>query len=142
MSKIAAIEEFSSIELTNEKSVLDLIELVREGLSYQTFHSIVNKGPFDMHDWSDFLHLSERTIQRYKKEKKTFSSLHSERILEIAILYKKGIDVFGDNKNFYQWLESKNVALGGIKPRDLMDSSFGVELIKDELVRIEHGVLA
>lgn len=142
MSKMETIEELASIESTDDKRILDLIELVREGINYKTFYYIVTKGPFDIHDWSDFLHLSERTIQRYKKEKKTFSSLHSEKILEIAILYVKGIELFGDKENFYLWLDSKNVALGGIKPRELMDSSFGLELIKDELVRIEHGVLA
>jgi len=119
-----------------------LVKLTREGIKFNTFYRIAMKGPFDMHDWSNFLHLSERTFQRYKKEKKTFSSLHSEKILEITILYVKGIDIFGDKDHFNSWLNNKNVALGGIIPRDLLDSSFGIELIKDELTRIEHGVLA
>jgi putative toxin-antitoxin system antitoxin component (TIGR02293 family) len=136
------LEELATIESTDDSRMLDLIKLTREGIKFNTFYRIAMKGPFDMHDWSDFLHLSERTFQRYKKEKKKFSSLHSEKILEITILYVKGIDIFGDKNNFNSWLDSENVALGGIKPRELMDSSFGIELIKDELTRIEHGVLA
>lgn len=62
--------------------------------------------------------------------------------LEIALLYLKGLDVFVDSQKFNTWLESQNIALGGIKPKDLLDNTFGINMIKDELSRIEHGVLA
>jgi len=136
------IEELISIDSTDDQRMLDLVKITREGIKFNTFYHIAMKGPFDMHDWSSFLHLSERTFQRYKKEKKTFSSLHTEKILMITILYMKGIEIFGEKNNFNSWLDNKNVALGGIKPRELLDSSFGIQLIKDELTRIEHGVLA
>ncbi len=136
------IEELASIDSTDDQRILDLIKITREGIEFDTFYRIAMQGPFDMQDWAAFLHLSERTFQRYKKEGKTFSSLYSEKILEVMILYMKGIDVFGDKDNFNTWLEHKNIALGGIKPKDLLDSSFGIELIKDELMRIEYGVLA
>lgn len=142
MLKMKTIEKLVSVEATDDQRILDLIELTREGIKFNTFYRIAMKGPFDMHEWSDFLHLSERTFQRYKKEKKKFSSLHSEKILEITMLYTKGVEIFGDKDNFNSWLDNKNVALGGIKPRELMDSSFGIGLVKDELTRIEHGVLA
>ena len=58
------------------------------------------------------------------------------------MLNKYGIEVFDDQDKFNVWLLTKNVALGGIKPKDLLDSSFGIQLLKDELTRIEHGVLA
>ena len=45
-----------------------LINLSREGLAYPIFHSIVGYGPFSLKEWSLFLHISERTLQRYKKE--------------------------------------------------------------------------
>ena len=43
---------------------------------------------------------------------------------------------------FEIWLNTLNVALGGIKPKDVLDSAFGIEWLMDELGRIEHGVLA
>ena len=58
------------------------------------------------------------------------------------MLYIKGLEVFGDTDKFDIWLESKNIALGGKRPKNLLDNTFGVNLIKDELTRIEHGVLA
>ena len=88
------------------------------------------------------MHLSERSMQRYKAEKKTFDPIHSEKILEIAFLYQRGVEVFGHSENFHTWLNTKSVALGGVPPQELMDTTFGINLLNDELTRIEHGVLA
>ena len=95
-----------------------------------------------MSEWSSFLHISDRTMQRYTKENRTFDPLQSEKIVEIALLYNKGTEVFGEQGKFDTWLEAGNLALGNIKPKSLLDNSFGIGLLKDELVRIEYGILA
>ncbi|WP_217452297.1 antitoxin Xre-like helix-turn-helix domain-containing protein [Mucilaginibacter humi] len=84
-----------------EEDSFDLTNMVREGVPFPYFTKLSNHIHFDMEDWSSYLHLSERTIQRYKKENKSFDPLYSERILQIELLYKKGIDVFGIADNFY-----------------------------------------
>ncbi|MFB0906912.1 MAG: DUF2384 domain-containing protein, partial [Spirosomataceae bacterium] len=89
-----------------------------------------------------FLHLTERTIQRYKKEQKRFEPIQSERILEIAKLQQQGQEVFGSAQYFNDWMNSNIVALGNIKPVELLDSGFGIDMLIEELGRIEHGVLA
>jgi putative toxin-antitoxin system antitoxin component (TIGR02293 family) len=131
-----------SYKLIDDKDVFMLISTVREGVKYGMFQNIADKSPFSTSEWSNYLHLSERTFQRYKKEKRTFDPLHSEKILEITLVYNKGIEVFGDKDNFDAWLEARNVALGSIRPKELLDSTFGIGLLRDELTRIEHGVLA
>ena len=142
MGQAFSIDSNLSYRLIDDRDVFMLISTVREGIKYTLFQSIADKIPFSVGEWSNFLHLSERTFQRYKKEKRTFDPLHSEKILEITLVYNKGIEVFGDKANFDAWLEAKNVALGGIKPKELLDSTFGIGLLRDELTRIEHGVLA
>lgn len=131
-----------SYKQIDDRDVFMLIGTVREGVKYGLFQHIADRSPFSTTEWSNFLHLSERTFQRYKKDRRTFDPLHSEKILEITLVYNKGVEVFGDKANFDAWLSAKNVALGGIKPKELLDSSFGIGLLKDELTRIEHGVLA
>lgn len=126
----------------DDMGVLTLISMVRKGIKFNTFDEFAVQSPFSMNEWSVFLHLSERTMQRYKTEQKTFDPLQSEKIVEIYLLYKKGIEVFGDRKKFNTWLETENLALGRITPKTLLDSNFGINLLKDELTRIEHGVLA
>ena len=126
----------------DDNNILSLIDAVRNGISFSFFNSLVRSSPFSLPEWSSFLHLSERTLQRYKKEKKNFGPVYSEKILEITMLYKYGKDIFGDEKNFHAWLDSSNVALGNSSPKQLLDNNFGIEMVKDELGRIEHGVLA
>lgn len=125
-----------------ENDFVYLINTSRKGIPYNTFDQIATKTPFSLDDWSSFLHLSERTIQRYKKEKRSFDPIHSEKILEISLLYDAGIKVFGSQKNFDLWLETQNIALGGASPKELLDSTFGIGMLRDELFRIEHGILA
>lgn len=136
------VETTFSNSLVDDRDILLLVRTVRQGIKYPLFVKIASQSPFNLSEWSVFLHLSERTIQRYKKEKKTFDPIHSEKILEVTLLYKRGTEVFGNAERFDAWLEAKNVALGNITPKSLLDTTFGITLLKDELTRIEHGVLA
>lgn len=61
--------------------------------------------------------------------------------VQIALLYNLGIETFGDKDKFDQWLATENLALGERKPKELLDTSVGIGLLKDELARIEYGVL-
>jgi putative toxin-antitoxin system antitoxin component (TIGR02293 family) len=124
------------------RNISALIATVREGISFASFIALVKKSPFNVAEWSSFLHLSERTMQRYKKEEKSFDPIYSEKILEITLLYRRGVEVFGDKERFNVWLNANNIALGNVKPKDLLDNTFGISLLKDELGRIEHGILA
>jgi putative toxin-antitoxin system antitoxin component (TIGR02293 family) len=135
-------EALAKYESLAGNHVVQLMRYVRNGLSYTHFQKLSGNTPFSMNEWSRILHLSERTLQRYKKDRLSFESLQSERILEIILLQKKGVDVFGSEAKYYSWLNSINVSLGGISPRELLDNSFGISLVRDALLRIEHGVLA
>lgn len=119
-----------------------LMQWVRSGIDFDMFQNMVSKFPFTVEEWSQFLHLSERTIQRYKKDDKNFDSLQSEKILQISLLYQRGVEIFGDKDNFNSWLSANNIALGNVKPKELLDNAFGIALLEEELTRIEHGIFA
>lgn len=130
---------YSTFENT---SVFSIIDAVKQGVRFSHFSTFANKSPFSLSEWSGFLHISERTMQRYQRYKKKFEPLQSEKIIEIVLVFKKGIEVFGSEQNFYTWLDTTNISLGKQKPKQLFDNSFGINLLKDELTKIEHGVLA
>ncbi len=119
-----------------------LMEAARTGIEFSFFNQLLQKIPLSINEWADILHLSNRTLQRYQKEKKSFETLQSERILEIAALYNYGSDVLGNAESFESWMNSKVIALGGAKPKSLLDSSYGITMVKDVLGRIEHGVFS
>ncbi len=137
-----AMEPSISYGITDDSSILSLINTVRRGLNFSSFLNLTQRSPFNLNEWASFLHLSERTIQRYEKENKTFDTVYSERIVQITLLYNYGIEVFGNDKLFNTWLESPCIALGKSIPKEFLDSSFGIDLLKSELTKIEHGILA
>lgn len=126
----------------SNKNPDELISLVREGVSFYGFTELASFIPFDMQEWSKYLHLSERTLLRYKKERKNFDPIYAERIFQISMLYQRGLAVFVEEEHFIKWLDTRNIALGSVRPKDLFDSYFGLNLVNDELTRIEHGVFA
>lgn len=126
----------------DDKDIFRLIDAIRLGINFTVFNSIAKQSSFSLHEWSGFLHLSERTMQRYQKEQKTFDPLSSEKILEILLLSRLGVGVFGNTEKYNSWLETKNIVLGNRKPKEFLDNTFGIGLLKDELTRIEHGILA
>ncbi|MEI6754650.1 MAG: antitoxin Xre-like helix-turn-helix domain-containing protein [Paludibacter sp.] len=132
----------SYIFTDSENDIKSLITAVRNGINFNYFLNIAEYSNFNLHDWATILHLSERTMQRYKKESLTFEPLQSEKILQIALILQKGQEVFGNSLKFNNWINADNQGLGGVKPKELLDNSFGIKLIEDELVKIEHGVLA
>lgn len=123
-----------------DKDAYKLIAITRDGLSYSVFVGVMKKTPFSLIEWSNFLNMSLRTMQRYQKKKKSFDPIHAQRIVEINLLYNQGVEVFGEKEKFDAWLDIKNAALGGIKPKELMDNTFGIDVLKKELHAIEHGL--
>jgi putative toxin-antitoxin system antitoxin component (TIGR02293 family) len=128
--------------VTDDRNILRFIETLKKGIAYSLFERFAKTTPFSHDEWSAFLHMSERTLQRHKQQKKAFGPVYSEKILQITLLYNLGLEVFGSKEKFHTWLETKNVGLGGVKPMELLDNSFGIGLLKDALIRIEQGVLA
>jgi putative toxin-antitoxin system antitoxin component (TIGR02293 family) len=135
-------DEPTSFPNPDHSNRYELVQTVREGIPYYAFENYASRSPFTMADWSEFLGLSERSLQRYKKDNKSFDRLHSDRILEIVMVLKKGVEVFGNEEKFSTWMNSKIIALGGIKPRELLDSSFGINILDDELTAIAYGIFA
>ena len=121
---------------------VNLTNVVREGVTFNYFTKLSDQIHVDMQEWAGYLHLSERTIQRYKKEKRSFDPIYSEKIVSIELLYKRGVNVFGKADNFYAWMDTVSIALGNVKPKHLLDTSFGINMVYTELGRIEHGIFA
>jgi len=119
-----------------------MIFLIREGVPYSLFNLIQQFTPFTDDHWADFLDISTKSLQRYKQTSKSFKSIQSEKIIEMAEVTHVGLDVFGDMEKFKLWLETPNFSLGNLKPMELLKDSYGKELVISELIRINYGILS
>ncbi len=124
----------------SDKDNYAIIEIVKEGVLYSTFEKIYKQLPFTLEQWATFLNTTVRTLQRWKRVK-SLLSIYAERVIEIYQLYKFGEEVFGTD-GLYKWLNSDIVALDGKKPISFLNNTFGIQLIKNKLGRIQHGILA
>lgn len=121
------------------KSRMDLIALSQKGVPKTSLTNLAKYLSLSISQISKLLPISERTIQRYTPNK-LFDHLVSEQIIAITEVVVKGVAVFEDKDRFLAWMNHPTVALGNKKPIDLLNSRFGLDMVLDELVRIEHGV--
>ncbi|GAB3755350.1 type II RES/Xre toxin-antitoxin system antitoxin [Spirosoma pomorum] len=85
---------------------------------------------------------SLKTFQRYEREHKKLNPQDSEKVLKIIHLFQAGEAVFGSGDSFRRWMDKPAYGLGNQVPFTLLHTSGGIDLVLDEVVRIEYGDLA
>jgi putative toxin-antitoxin system antitoxin component (TIGR02293 family) len=126
----------------SRENTYSTVEQAQEGVPVSAFFDLLEVTGLSKDELSSLLDISFKTIQRYQKDNKKLSALNSEQILKMITLYQKAEEVFGDVASFNLWLRKPALGLGGQLPLRFMQTPGGIDLIYDELMRIEHGLLA
>jgi putative toxin-antitoxin system antitoxin component (TIGR02293 family) len=122
-------------------SAFDYIGIIRGGLKSKSVNSFIKHSSLTQKQVSRMIHISERTLQRNPPEK-IIDTTSSERLIDLTRLFHKGITVFNEKAKFITWLNRPNRALDNQKPIELIETNMGIDLVIDELLRIEHGVFS
>ncbi len=117
----------------------DLLELGNSGITKIAVRHLADFLSLPWKQVVSLLPVTERTLQRYD-QRKHLNVVVSEQVLQIAALAVRGIEVFGDKDKFLEWMKSPCTALAGQEPIDLLKSRLGLEMVIDEIGRIDHGV--
>jgi len=125
----------------NLNNQIDLLNLTNNGISKASLLSLRNYIGFTTHQIAEILPIAESTIKRYKLNQ-AFKPMISEHILHFAQVVTIGINVFLSKKTFLKWMASPSTALGNRVPKHLMKSHFGMNMVIEELARIEHGIVS
>ena len=89
---------------------------------------------------ADLIGVSVRTYQR-QKSTTPISNAASENVLKLAELFQSGLNAFdNDERAFVSWLNSLIPALNNETPVHMLSSGLGIDLVRDELLRIEYGI--
>ena len=120
---------------------LNQMRLTKE-FTFNEFKKIADTVELTQKEWSDILHISERTLQRYAKDNSAFNFSVIDRILLIEKVIKKGVDVFGNANDFINWLKQEPSSIEGKLHFGFLASFDGTFKILNQLGRIEHGILA
>lgn len=113
---------------------------VTDSFSYKKFEKIAALAPFTQKEWSAMLHLSEKTIHRYARDNSVFEGIYADRILHIGELIDLGKETFTDVNALYRWLKREKNILGMRLGFDALTSTKGIQLLIEEMGRIQHGI--
>lgn len=114
----------------------ELIDRIREGVKKSEWKDLIASLGSTEKEFENILPASISTMQK----KNVYSKETSERIYELARLFGLGFEVFDSKEDFKKWLMTPSRALGNKKPFELLDSSFGFEMVENEIVRIQYNV--
>jgi len=123
-------------------STPQLIEEVRVGLSYSELEALQVALGLPMERLAALVGLSRATLQRRKKSEGKLSPIQSDRVVRLARLMGKAIDVLESEEAARQWLTSIQRGLGGVTPLEYAETEVGAREVENLLGRIEHGVFS
>ena len=125
-----------SLDLASDYS---LVLHAHEGIGIQYFDQLLETTGVSKGLLASLVGVDPRTIDNYRKQQKKFDTLEGEQLLKLARLFLFGEEVFESMEDFRRWLDVESVGLGNIKPIAMLNTSTGVDLVHDELMRIEEG---
>jgi putative toxin-antitoxin system antitoxin component (TIGR02293 family) len=124
------------------KNSYNLLINARRGVDTKIFYDIVLLSGLEKDRLAAMFHLSLKTIMRYTQANKPLDTPTGEQALKIMALFQKGTEIFGDLRALRSWLAKPQYGLGQQIPFELMESSLGIDLVSEELSRIEYGATA
>ena len=121
---------------------ISLLNRSKKGLSAKAALDFLSLSGFTQDEFQETFKTTVKTIQNHVTRELTLDAALSEKLLKSFALFDKGAEIFGSASNFHQWLNTPAYGLGNQMPFDLMDTITGIQLIEEELIRIEFGDLA
>ena len=112
-----------------------------QDFSYKKFEKTANKVPFTQKEWASILHLSEKTLQRYSKDNKSFEGIYVDRILKMQELIEMGLDTFTSPEAFYRWLKRDKPMMGILLTFSDLLSGEGIQEHINAIGRMQHGII-
>jgi putative toxin-antitoxin system antitoxin component (TIGR02293 family) len=131
----------SSAPFNTVENVADFIRCIRAGVPKKALDNLVEVTGISAVEMAAIIRTSDRTLRRYSTNQK-LNPEQSERVIELAKVYSRGEEVFGSIDAFREWMNGTVLALGNKRPKEFLDTSMGIEMLMDELGRIEHGIFA
>lgn len=125
--------------MENIVSDFQMVYQVGRGVHVAKFDQLLEHSGIQKQVLANLLGLDPRTIDNYRKQGRNFPSLEGELLLKITQLFKVGEEVFGGVEAFRDWLNTSSKAFDQRKPITFLNTSTGVVLVQQALMRIAYG---
>ncbi len=117
----------------------DAVSIIRGGIEARLFsdaakHLSVSKG-----DFLGIVGIHPATFARKESASARMDSAPSERLVRIASVEARAIEVFGSEVRAAEWLRTPNFGLGDQSPLAQLDTDLGAESVRQILNAIAYG---
>jgi len=119
-----------------------LVAQAHQGIDISYFDNLLQKTGIPKNTLAAWVGIDTKTVDNYRKGNKKFDVLEGELLLKLSHLFEVGEEVLGNSDEFRTWLTFPAIGLNHQKPMDLLNTSTGADLVKEELLRIAHGYVA
>ena len=120
---------------------LEVIQSLKKGFPVQVFDKLQKQFDVPANTLAAVINIAPRTLTRRKKEGR-FHTDESERLLRVARLYDRAVELFGDQESVRHWFKTPKRALDGITPLEFADTEPGAQEVEDLLGRLGHGIFS
>lgn len=117
----------------------EIVAAVRDGLPTERFEALRELLDVPSGTLAEVVGITPSTLSRRRK-RGTFNKEESERLLRVARLALRAIDVLDGLENARRWLTEPARALGGEVPLKFADTEPGAREVERLLTRLDHGV--
>jgi len=122
------------------KNDFDLAYLAENGVPKAAIQHLADSVGLDVKEVIALLPVTPRNLLRYD-DTQLLSNVVSDHLIALADLFSVGTRVL-EKEYLLDWLHNNIIALGNEKPLYFLRTHAGIELVKTELGRIEHGIFA
>jgi putative toxin-antitoxin system antitoxin component (TIGR02293 family) len=112
---------------------------IKKGLEAQAINDLIEISGATQATVASILDLTEPTLRKHIKAGKELNTGLSEHILQLFQLFDKGMDTFGSLEEFKNWMSHESIGLAA-RPVEVLDTMTGINMVMDELIRIDYGI--
>ena len=125
--------------ISRHSETVKVLDKLESGISVDAMDKIAAYLGVSVNELMVNLKISRSTWHRRKKSGRLDFNL-SDKILQLSKLLEHAENVFGNRDKVQLWFKVPSIVFENHKPIEFIGSLSGMNLINDELVRIEHGV--
>lgn len=127
----------ATLQALTHADPLEQVARIRRGLPARMWAFIAARIGLGKQELAELLKLNPRTLQR----RTTLHGEEAERLLRAYRIFEEATSMCrGDQDEARKWMTTSAVALGGLRPVDLLDTEIGSDQVLNIIRAVNWGV--
>lgn len=126
-------------EVSKRTGSVRVLKKLEDGISVSTIKNIAKYLDISVNELMAYLRISASTWHRRQKLGKLDFNL-SDKVLQVSQLLEYSESVFGNSEKVRSWFRMPSIVFENKRPIELLGSLSGINLVNEELIRIENGI--